>query len=59
MDGAGTLGIVGYLRWIARHHPRIMGGLLGSLMELQELEIGQPQEPRRTAEQLNEVAAIF
>jgi hypothetical protein len=59
MDAAGTLGIVGYLRWIARHHPRIMGGLLGSLMELQELEIGQPQEPRRTAEQLNEVAAYF
>ena len=36
-----------------------MGGLLGSVMELQELEIGQPQEPRRTAEQLNEVAAYF
>jgi hypothetical protein len=57
MDAAGTLGIVGYLRWIARHHPRIMCGLLGSVMELQELEIGQPQKPRWTAEQFNEVAA--
>ena len=59
MDAAGTLGIIGYFRWIARRYPRIMGGLLGSVMELQELEIGQPQEPRRTAEQLNEVAAYF
>jgi hypothetical protein len=59
MDANGTQGIVGYFRWIARRYPRIMGGLLGSLMELQELEIGQPQEPRRTAEQLNEVAAYF
>ena len=43
MDAAGTLGIVGYFLWIARRYPRIMVGLLGSVMELQELEIGQPQ----------------
>ena len=59
MDANGTLGIVGYFRWIARRHPRILGGLLGSVMELQELEIGQPQQPRRTVEQLDEVAASF
>jgi hypothetical protein len=58
-DANGTFGIVGYLEWVARHHPRIMCGLLGSVMELQELEIGQPQQPRGTAEQLNEIAAYF
>jgi len=49
MDANGMQGIVGYFRWIARRYPRIMCGLLGSVMELQELEIGQPQRPRWTA----------
>src|SRR6516162_1666140 len=55
MDTNGTQGIVGYFRWIASRHPRIMCGLLGSVMELQELEIGQRQKPRQTVEQLDEV----
>jgi hypothetical protein len=50
MDANGTQGLVGYLRWVARCYPRTMCGLLGSVMELQELEIGQPQNLRRTAE---------
>ena len=44
MDANGTQGIVGYFRWVARRHPRIFCGLLGSVMELQELEIGRPQQ---------------
>ena len=43
-DANGTQGIVGYFRWIARRHPRIMCGLLGGVLELQELEIALPTE---------------
>jgi hypothetical protein len=59
-DAAGTLGIVSYFRWVARHHPQIMGRLLGSVMELQELEIGMPEKPLPTAEEHDEeVRAYF
>jgi hypothetical protein len=53
-DANGALGLVGYLTWIAIWHPRIMCGLLGSVMELQQLEIGLPEKPRPTVEELVE-----
>jgi hypothetical protein len=53
-DANGTQGIVGYFRWIARRHPRIMCGLLGSVLELQELEIGLPQKAPPSVEEFNE-----
>ena len=61
MDAKGTQGLVGYLRWVARHHPQIFCGMLGNELELelQELEIVQRQKPRRTVEQFNEAAAYF
>ena len=55
MDANGTLGVVGYLRWVAVHYPRIFCGMLGSMMELQELEIGLPQRERPTGEEFDEV----
>jgi hypothetical protein len=53
-DANGAQGLVGYFRWVARRHPRIMCGLLGSVMELQELEIGLPEKPRPNMEELDE-----
>jgi hypothetical protein len=53
-DANGTLGIVGYLRWVARRYPRIFRGMLGSVLELQELEIGLPQKELPTVEEFSE-----
>ena len=58
-DANGKLGVVGYLRWVARRHPRIFCRLLGSLMELQELEIGLPEKPRPTVEELDEQVRAY
>ena len=54
-DANGTLGVVGYLRWVARRYPRIFCGMLGSVLELQELEIGLPQKERPTVEEFDQV----
>ena len=53
-DANGKLGLVGYLRWVARRYPRIFCGTLGSVLELQELEIGLPQRERPTVEEFDE-----
>jgi hypothetical protein len=58
-DAAGTLGVVGYFRWIARSHPQIMCRLLCSVMELQELETGLPEKPRPTMEELDEQVRAY
>jgi hypothetical protein len=59
MDANGTQGLVGYLRWVARHHPQIFCRMLGSLMELQELEIGLPERPRPSLEELDETVTAY
>jgi hypothetical protein len=59
-DANGKAGMVGYLRWVARHHPKAFGRLLGSVMKLQELEIGMPEKPLPTVEEHDEeVRAYF
>jgi hypothetical protein len=58
-DANGALGLVGYFTWIAIRHPRIMCGLLGSLMEFQELEIGLPEKPRPTMDELDEEVRAY
>ena len=35
-DANGTLGVVGYLSWVAGRYPRIFCGLHGSMLELQK-----------------------
>ncbi len=56
-DANGKSGVLGYLRWVARRQLPIFARLLGSVLEVEELEIGLPQKPRRTVEQLNEEVA--
>ena len=53
-DANGTLGVVGYLSWVAGRYPRIFCGLHGSMLELQELEIGLPQREPPTVEEFDE-----
>jgi hypothetical protein len=58
-DANGKLGLVGYLQWVGRHYPKIFAGLLGSVMELQELEIGFPEEPLPTVEVFEEQVRTY
>ena len=59
-DANGKLGIVGYLQWVAIHHPKAFCRLLGGVMELQELEVGMPEKPLPTVEERDEeVRAYF
>ena len=53
-DANGKLGIAGYLKWVALHHPKAFCRLLGSVMELQELEIEMPEKPSLTIEELDQ-----
>ena len=55
MQTSSQLGVVGYLRWVAGRYPRIFCGRLGSVLELQELEIGLPPRERPTVEEFDEV----
>jgi hypothetical protein len=54
-DANGKFGLVGYLRWVARYHPQICCRLLGSLMDLQQLEIGLPDKPRPAVEEFDDL----
>jgi hypothetical protein len=57
-DTNGKLGLVGYLRWVARRYPQIFCSILGRQLELQELEIGLPQRERPTVEEFNEAVRV-
>jgi hypothetical protein len=58
-DANGKLGIVGYLQWVAIHHPKAFCRLLGGVMELQELEVGMPEKPLPTVEERDEEAMAY
>ena len=56
-DCNGLFGIGGYLAWVGCNYPNILLlGILGNLMELQELEIGLRGKPQATLEGFDEAA---
>ena len=57
-DANGKLGLVGYLRWVARRYPQVFCSMLGRELEFQELEIGLPQRERPTVEEFNEAVRV-
>ena len=58
-DANGLLGVIGYLAYVACDYPETFCRMLGSLMELQELEIGMPEKPRPTVEELDEKVRAY
>jgi hypothetical protein len=58
-DANGKLGIVGYLQWVAVHHPNAFCPLLGGVMESQELKIETPEKPRSTMEELDQEVRAY
>jgi len=54
-DGNGKDGLIGYLRWVARHHPAIYcGALLVNLLPLEYVGDAALDQPRRTKAEINE-----
>ena len=58
-DANGLLGVIGYFAYVARDYPETFCRMLGSLMEWQELEIGLPEKPRPTVEELDEEVRAY
>ena len=54
MYGNGEQGLIGYLRWVARYHPRTFMRGLTSVLRWEFLQGDLAEEPRRTLAEINE-----
>jgi len=59
MYGNGEQGLVGYLRWVARYHPRIFARGLVSIMRLEILHGSAAEKPRRTLPEVDALTREF